>query len=226
MVTKSKTATTTAKPKAEKFPRKSVEVLVKKRDSKEEEARKYVAAVLSPEIAAYRVINGADAHTGVLKDVDVPSLMDHLRDQGAAVNRGDMSQAEAMLMNQAAALQSLFVRLAERGMGCTGRAQLEADMRLALRAQSQCRATLETLSAIKNPPVIFAKQANIANGHQQINNGAAVPAHTEENKTEQTKLIEAQHGNYLDTRAAGEASGGNQTLEAVGAIDRADVGRG
>jgi hypothetical protein len=30
-------------------------------------------------------------------------------------------------------------------------------------AQIQCRATLETLTAIKNPPVVFAKQANIAN---------------------------------------------------------------
>jgi hypothetical protein len=37
-------------------------------------------------------------------------------------------------------------------------------MRLALRAQSQCRATLETLAAIKNPPVAFANQANIAHG--------------------------------------------------------------
>lgn len=34
------------------------------------------------------------------------------------------------------------------------------------KAQSQCRATLETLAAIKNPPVIYAKQANISNGPQ------------------------------------------------------------
>jgi len=40
----------------------------------------------------------------------------------------------------------------------------DTDMRLALRAQSQCRATLETLAAIKNPPVVFANQANIAHG--------------------------------------------------------------
>ena len=46
----------------------------------------------------------------------------------------------------------------------------ERYMRLALKAQGQCRATLETLAAIKNPPVVFARQANFANGPQQVNN--------------------------------------------------------
>ena len=47
-------------------------------------------------------------------------------------------------------------------------------MRLALKAQGQCRATLETLATIKNPPVVFARQANIAQGPQQVNNTATV----------------------------------------------------
>jgi hypothetical protein len=42
-------------------------------------------------------------------------------------------------------------------------------MRMALKAQSQCRQTLETLATIKNPPVVFARQANIAQGPQQVN---------------------------------------------------------
>lgn len=38
-------------------------------------------------------------------------------------------------------------------------------LRLALKAQAQCRATLQTLAEIKNPrPVAFVKQANIAHG--------------------------------------------------------------
>jgi len=36
----------------------------------------------------------------------------------------------------------------------------ETYMRMALKAQSQSRSTLETLSAVKNPPIVFAKQAN------------------------------------------------------------------
>ena len=224
MVAKSKTAMT-AKPKAEKFPRKAVQVQVKKDASEAEAARKYSAVMLSPEFAAYRVINGAEGQTGIGKDIDVPSLIEHLRDQGAAVNRGDLTQAEAMLMNQATALQSLFARLAERGMACTGLAQFEADMRLALRAQSQCRSTLEALATIKNPPVIFAKQANMTTGPQQINNGVAA-SRTQENEIEPNKLLEAQHGNYLDTGTTGATIGGNQEMETVGAIHRAEVGRG
>jgi hypothetical protein len=48
-------------------------------------------------------------------------------------------------------------------------AQTEVRLRLALKAQTQCRATVETLATMKNP-VVFAKQANIAHGPQQINN--------------------------------------------------------
>jgi hypothetical protein len=149
--------------------------------------------------------------------------MDQLRDQASAVNRGDLSQAEAMLMNQATALQSLFARLAERGMSCDLAPAFESNMRMALRAQSQCRATLETLAAIKNPPVIFAKQANIANGHQQINNGA--PSRAQENESQQSKLLEAQHGEWLDTGTAGAAIGADKAMAAVEEIDRAENNR-
>lgn len=223
MVARSKTAMT-ANPKAEKFPRKSAVVQCKATDTEAVQAQHYAAMVTSPELAAYRVIAGADQHTGIGEGIDVPSLMADLRAQGVAVNSGEMRQAEAMLINQATALQSLFARLAERGMGCTGLAQFEADMRLALRAQAQCRATLETLSTIKNPPVIFAKQANVTTGPQQINNGVAA-SRTQENEIEQSKLLEAQHGNYLDTGATGATIGGNQEMETVGAIHRAEVGR-
>jgi hypothetical protein len=49
-------------------------------------------------------------------------------------------------------------------------------MRLALKAQSQCRATIETLAEIKNPqPVAFVQQADVAHGPQQINNGPTAP---------------------------------------------------
>ena len=47
----------------------------------------------------------------------------------------------------------------------------ETYLRLALKAQAQCRATVEALAEIKNPrPVAFVKQANIAQGPQQVNN--------------------------------------------------------
>ncbi len=52
----------------------------------------------------------------------------------------------------------------------------ELYLRLALKAQGQCRATLETLAVIKNPTALtFVKQANIAHGPQQVNNTIAPP---------------------------------------------------
>lgn len=101
----------------------------------------------------------------------------------------------------------------------------ELNMRMALRAQSQCRATLETLSNIKNPPVIYAKQANVTTGPQQINNGVATP-HTRENENERTQLLEAKHEQRLDTGATGEAGHRDKALEAVGKVNRTKDARG
>ncbi|HQT30178.1 MAG TPA: hypothetical protein PLE48_02365 [Thiobacillus sp.] len=214
----------TATPETKKFPRKEVQVFLEKGDSDEMAARKMTAFMTTPELAALRVMRGAEQKSGNWEDIDVPALMDQLRDQASAVSRGDLTQAEAMLMNQATALQSLFARLAERGMGCDSAPAFEVNMRMALRAQNQFRATLETLAAIKNPPVIFAKQANIANGQQQINNGA--PSRALESESQQSKLLEAQHGEWLDTGTAGAAIGVDKAMAAVGEIDRAENNRG
>ncbi|MFZ1641471.1 MAG: hypothetical protein WAV07_08550 [Candidatus Contendobacter sp.] len=48
--------------------------------------------------------------------LDTLALVRCLRSQAAAVKTGDLAHVEAMLMNQATALQSLFARLVERGM--------------------------------------------------------------------------------------------------------------
>ena len=105
----------------------------------------------------------------------------------------------------------------------TGLKQYQARMMFALKAQAQCRATLEALAEIKNPrPVSFVRQANIAHGPQQIlNNGTAATGQGEvspagEKEVAQNKLLERQHGNYLDTGAQGAAGRANPHLEAVG----------
>jgi hypothetical protein len=131
-------------------------------------------------------------------------------------------------MNQATALHALFGRLAERGMGCDQAPAFEANMRIALRAQAQCRATLETLAMIKNPaPVAFVRQANIAAGPQQVNNGpaSAEASRARETENQQTKLLEAQDGQRLDTRATGTAGATDPALETVGAVNRTEDAR-
>jgi hypothetical protein len=106
------------------------------------------------------------------------SLMDtarELREQGEAINRGDFAASERMLNAQAVTLNAIFVELARRAALNMGEhlGAMETYMRLALKAQSQCRSTFDALATMKNPPAVFARQANIAHGPQQVNNAAA-----------------------------------------------------
>ncbi|WP_288935966.1 hypothetical protein [uncultured Sphingomonas sp.] len=123
-------------------------------------------------------------------------------------------------------LNAMFLELARRSGANMGEyiQAAETYMRLALKAQAQCRATLETLAAIKNPPVVYARQANIANGPQQVNNGAAAPRASDP-ASSPNELLETEHGKRLEPGTAGAAIGGNPTLEAVGAIDGTADGR-
>jgi hypothetical protein len=95
---------------------------------------------------------------------------------------------------------------------------------IALRAQSQCRATWETLATIKNPPMMgYVKQANIAHGPQQVNNATAPgsqASRARENPNLQNKLLEEKDGERLDTGATGTAGKADPAMATVGAIDR------
>jgi len=103
---------------------------------------------------------------------ELGNLVGELACQIRAVNGGDLRRAESMLMVQAHTLDAIFNNLAGRAALNMGEYPDAVDryMRLALKAQSQCRATLETLAVVKNPqPVAFVRQANIGY-HQQVNN--------------------------------------------------------
>ncbi|MFM7460039.1 MAG: hypothetical protein ACKO15_04265, partial [Burkholderiales bacterium] len=110
---------------------------------------------------------------------DVNALIKELEKQTTSLACNDLSRAEAMLLSQAHTLDALFHKLLTAGFLKTDLHQIDALLRIALRAQSQSRATIEALAEIKNPkPFAFVKQANIAGGHQQVNNGA--PSHAGE----------------------------------------------
>ncbi len=206
-------------------PKPSKAIPVRASDNPAEHHGNYAKAITAPEVAAHRVIMACE-HQDLTAPLDVPGMLLMLKDQGAAFSSGDMTHAEAMLSAQATALQTLFARLTEKAMMQSHMPNLEAFMRLALRAQSQSRATLQTLAAIKNPPVIYAKQANVTTGPQQVNNGVAAPSRNPEVENQQNKLLEADDGKWLDPRAAGATSGGDTTLEALGKFDGAALGSG
>jgi hypothetical protein len=76
---------------------------------------------------------------------------------------------------------------------------------------------------IKNPPVIYARQANVTTGPQQVNNGVAAPTRGRESETAQNEQSEATHELLPDTRASSAAIGSDPALATVGEVHRAEV---
>jgi hypothetical protein len=114
-------------------------------------------------------------------DSDLMETANALKDQVTKAKGGDLSDADRMLVTQAYTLDSLFHNLLRRGLSNAGDGRyLDAATRyltLAMKAQAQARCTWETLSKIHNPPSpTFIRQANVANGPQQVNNGTRTDA--------------------------------------------------
>lgn len=110
-------------------------------------------------------------------DADVNALCRELTAGAKEVQSGNLGMMERMLAAQAFSLDTMFTDLARQAHGQPFLPQLQTFMGLALKAQAQCRATIEALAEIKNPKAAtFVRQANIAH-QQQVNNGdAALPA--------------------------------------------------
>jgi hypothetical protein len=168
----------------------------------------------------------SQAFSKVFGETDLQSLVDELSNQSLKVKEGNLTRAESLLTTHAHTLDAIFNELARRAALNMGEYLNSADryLRLALKAQSQCRATLETLAAIKNPPVIYAKQANISNGPQQVNNGTQPAPSRQEKIISSNELLEHQHGQRLDTGTQSAAIGTDSAMATLGEIDRAKDG--
>ncbi|MFZ4792289.1 MAG: hypothetical protein ACOYMW_15605 [Candidatus Competibacteraceae bacterium] len=193
----------------------------------EDQRPKLSELITSPEMAALRVVRAAEGDKGFGVDLDMPSLIDQLRTQASAINSGEMKQVEAMLMNQAIALQSLFARLVEHGMRSELLNHLDTYLRLGLRAQAQCSRTLEALAEIKNPPVVFAKTANIAH-QQQVNNGVVSGGFSpaRESEISPSKLLECLPDERLDFGTPATASRADPQLATLEPVNRPQVASG
>jgi hypothetical protein len=190
------------------------------------------------ELALSGVINSTaivvDYSKGALGELNFAECIATLTMKTTDVNKGNLQEAERLLTAQAYALDAIFGSLARRAQSNMGEYINAADryMRLALKAQGQCRATLETLATIKNPPIVVARQANITNGPQQVNNtintatdktiesSTRTHAHTENSNSVQNELLEERHDERVDTGTARTAGRGHPALATVGAGDR------
>ena len=173
-----------------------------------------------PEVQAAATIQRWDG-----ENHEVNALTHELAAQVASVNSGDLNRAEGILIAQAHTLDALFNNLAKRAHGQTSLDVYEGFLRLAFKAQSQCRATLEALTYLKNPPnVAFVKQANIAHGPQQVNNTMnreAITSRARETENTQNKLSGAENELCQNAGTPTASIPTNQSLETVGEIDGA-----
>lgn len=152
--------------------------------------------------------------------VDWTVLAQDLREANEKLRRNDLSSVEDMLMQQAVALQMVFTRLTDFGLSGMPTKGLDLMLRHGLRAQAQCRATLETLAAVKSPPAVYARQANVTTGPQQINNGVVAPSAPKSAQGGDAHELSANGGTPAPAIPADPA------MAAVGAVDRAADGGG
>lgn len=198
-------------------PKKELRLTAAEEKSKE---RRLAETGLDP--AAHAAINVVTFNKGTFGANGITETYEALHEEAKKVRNGNLAGPEAMLVGQAQSLNAIFTELARRSALNMGE-YIEASeryMRLALKAQAQCRATIETLGALKNPPVVIARQANISNGPQQVNNGGA-PPRAGELDNQPNELLEHRNEQRLEPRAAAAPGAVNPALVAVETRHRA-----
>jgi hypothetical protein len=187
-----------------------------------EEERQYLA-----KCALHPTWHGANA-VGRLTYGETPPdlllpLLNELGEQVRAVTRnGDLSRGQAMLTGQAHTLQSLHYHLLEKAFDkYISSTDIELFLRYSLKAQSQCRQTIETQANLMNPRAMAFMQTNIAE-NIQVNNAQALP---DQSAIAQSKLL-ASDNERMDSAPESQTSDRYTALEAVGAINGAKVGGG
>ncbi|MDP2225806.1 hypothetical protein [Nitrosomonas sp.] len=154
----------------------------------------------------------------LLGEIDFTEAVAVMKEKTEKIIAGDLSELESTLAAQVVSLNAIFTTLAKRATTCEYLNQMETNLRLALKAQTQCSHTIEILAAMKNPPIVFAKQANIAHGHQQINNNQS-PTHAEKTIKSSNELLSEVDNAPLDTRGTLKTIKINQELAAVETVD-------
>lgn len=118
--------------------------------------------------------------------LDLNCLIEVLRSSTSSVASGDLNGPESMLNAQTHTLDFLFNDLIRRAAHYVESPDLyEKYLRLAFKAQSQCRATIGSIADIRQPRVYMGNvdQANISSGHQQVNNGQPHSQNQKKRKT-------------------------------------------
>jgi hypothetical protein len=190
--------------------------------------------LLKPHIQAARTIHGYFEEKTSSKAMPLVAALMKKQVQGEP-----LLDKETMLSAQALSLEAIFNHLAQKAAGVPVISSKQLHivdnlLRLGLKAQSQCRATLETLHQIQNPfNGTVIKQQNVAY-QQQVNNGVepnpslllkkkTVPGShkTKKIKNPTNELLEAQDEKQrLDTGTPIKTSTAHSTLETLETVNR------
>lgn len=163
------------------------------------EEEKHANLGLSPE---FKAAVTAHAYAPLIGEQSLGMVFQRIGELSTRSVKDNSKDLEYMLTSQAIALDSIFNRMAVQAQASIGKHPKVVDtyLRLALKAQSQCRATAEALAVLKSPRQ-YINQTNVA-GAMQIN-------------------IERENA-HVDRRAESQDAASNPTLEALGEVHRAE----
>ena len=155
-------------------------------------------------------------------EIDINTSTEVMKRVSDKVKNGDLSDLDEMLTCQAYSLQTIFMTMASKASGTTNADHIELLSKLALKAQTQCRTTIATLSEMKNPKrATFVKQLNQAHQMQVNNSKDSDSEILKKNNIPANKLLEQKSNEWLDTRATQETGENDQTMATVETINRA-----
>jgi hypothetical protein len=154
-------------------------------------------------------------------DISLQYTKEILEQSFKEVQAGDLAMLEQMLIGQAFALNIAFNSLSARATRQTDVSTMQMLMNLCFKAQNQSRATIDSLIQLKQPSqTTFVKQANIANGHQQVNNQVlAEKIMDSQNKLKGADDAELDYGRATKTKRS------NKKMEALAKVHRSKDGQ-
>ena len=191
-----------------------------KKKRKQQDGNRKLMEEENDELAGQLMISApggaAYALSEIYSQAGMMQSFNYIMDSIKAVHGDSLMVAESMLVSQAYVLNATFNTAITSARKSEYLPSAEYHANLALRAQNQCQRTLKTLLEYKNPKrATFIKQQN----NLQINQAEEKK---EKNVNPANELLEVNHDARLDTGTPQEASRGNQEMETVGEVHRAE----
>jgi len=143
-------------------------------------------------------------------ELNLMACMEEMKEQFAAINKGDTRRIESMLIGQAHSLQAMFTFYANKMAAAEYLSSLKVYSAIALKTQNQCRQTLSALAEIKKPKrTTFVKNQAT---NQQINMNGKGEIPEKNTPILSNELLSEAHHATMDNIGTTTATGANKEL--------------